>query len=306
MTQTPVIGFIGVGLMGHGLAKNILAAGYTLWIKGNRNRQPVDDLVARGAHEASSIAQMVEACDIVHLCLPNSAAVEDIIRGAGGILANPKRGLIVIDTSTALPASTQALASELEAAGMQMADAPLGRTPKEAEAGTVDAMVGCDEAVMQTIRPVIESWSATIKHIGPVGSGHRMKLVMNFLAMSMGAMYAEAISMAVKGGISPQTFTEVIGPSRMGSGFFETFTQGAIGRDPDAHKFVLRNALKDISYAHQMASDAQVVGLISAAAKQYYTFANAQGGGDGNIPELADFVAQMNGFDLEAAVKAVE
>jgi len=304
MNQKPVIGFVGVGLMGHGLAKNILAGGYDLWIKGNRNRQPIDDLVAHGAQEAESIAQMVAACDMIHLCLPNSAAVENVIRGDGGILANAKPGLIVIDTSTALPASTQALAAELMAAGMNMADAPLGRTPKEAEAGTVDAMVGCEEDVMETIRPVIESWSATIKHIGPVGSGHRMKLVMNFLAMSMGAMYAEAISMAAKGGIHPQVFQEVIGPSRMGSGFFETFTQGAIGRDPDAHKFALRNALKDISYAHQMASDADVVGLISAAAKQYYTYVNAHGGGDQNLPDLADFVAQMNGFNLEKAVKA--
>lgn len=303
MPQKPVIGFIGVGLMGHGLAKNILSAGYDLWIKGNRNRQPIDDLVARGAQEAESIAAMVAACDMIHLCLPNSVAVEAVIRGEGGILANAKPGLIVIDTSTALPDSTVALAADLAAGGMKMADAPLGRTPKEAEAGTVDAMVGCDADVMEAIRSVIESWSATIKHIGPIGSGHRMKLVMNFLAMSMGAMYAEAISMAAKGGISPQIFQEVIGPSRMGSGFFETFTQGAIGRDPNAHKFALRNALKDISYAHQMASDAQVVGLMSAAAKQYYTYANAHGGADANLPDLADFVAQMNNFDLEKAVK---
>lgn len=303
-TNKPVIGFIGLGFMGHGLAKNILLNGYELWVKGNRNRVPVDSLVSKGAHEATSIADMVAHCDVIHLCLPNSTLVEDMIRGPGGVLENAKEGLIVIDTTTALPESTVALAGELKAKGMAMVDAPLGRTPKEAEDGTVDAMVGGDADIVAKVMPVIECWAGTIKHIGPIGSGHRMKLVMNFLAMSFGALYAEALSMSAKSGIAPQTFQEVIGPSRMGSGFFETFMKGAVGRDPNAHLFSLANALKDISYAHQMATDAKVVGLMSAAAKQYYTYANAHGGAEQTIPQLADFTAQMNGFDLEQAVKA--
>jgi len=289
--------------MGHGLAKNILLGGYDLWIKGNHNRVPVDSLVSKGAKEASSIAEMVEHCDVIHLCLPNSKTVEATIRGSGGILENAKPGLIVIDTSTALPDSTASLAADLGAKGMSMVDAPLGRTPKEAEDGTVDAMVGGNEDDVATVTPIIECWSGTIKHIGPIGSGHRMKLVMNFLAMSYGALYAEALSMSAKSGISPQIFQEIIGPSRMGSGFFETFTKGAVERDPNAHKFALVNALKDISYAHQMATDAGVVGLMSGAAKQYYTYANAHDGGDDYLPMLADHVARMNGFDLEEAVE---
>lgn len=297
------VGFIGVGLMGHGLAKNILLGGHELWIKGNRNRVPVDSLVGMGAHEAESVAEMVLNCDVIHSCLSNSVQVEDIIRGSGGILENAKDGLIVVDTSTALPDSTVALAEDLAAKGMAMVDAPLGRTPKEAESGQVDAMVGGDVETVDKVTPIIDCWAGTIKHIGPVGSGHRMKLVMNFLAMSFGALYSEALSMSAKAGIAPQIFQEVIGPSRMGSGFFETFMQGAVGRDPEAHKFALVNALKDISYAHQMATDAGVVGLMSAAAKQYYTYVNAHGGGQDNLPVLADFVAQMNGFDLEEAVE---
>ncbi|MDP7150427.1 MAG: NAD(P)-dependent oxidoreductase [Paracoccaceae bacterium] len=300
----PVIGFIGVGFMGHGLAKNILAGGYDLWIKGNRNRVRVDSLVGKGAHEASSVAEMVANCDVVHLCLPNSKLVEEVIRGAGGILENAKEGLIVIDTSTALPASTVELAEALSAKGMKMIDAPLGRTPKEAEEGTVDAMLGGDPETVEAVTPIIDCWAGTIRHIGPIGSGHRMKLVMNFLAMSYGALYAEALSMSAKSGISPQIFQEVIGPSRMGSGFFETFTKGSVERDPNAHKFALANALKDISYAHQMAADAGVMGLMSAAAKQYYTYANAHGGGEDYLPVLADYVATLNGFDLAEAVAA--
>lgn len=302
-SSKPTVGFIGVGFMGHGLAKNILLGGYDLWIKGNRNRVPIDSLVGKGAIEAKSIAEMVQQCDVIHLCLPNSKSVDDVIRGAGGILETGKPGLIVIDTSTALPDLTVEISQALAAKGMKMVDAPLGRTPKEAEEGTVDAMVGGSEADVAAVTPIIECWSGTIKHIGPVGSGHRMKLVMNFLAMSFGALYAEALSMSAKSGISPQVFQQVIGPSRMGGGFFDTFTKGSVERDPEAHKFALVNALKDIGYAHQMATDAGVVGLMSGAAKQYYTYANANGGGEDYLPVLADHVARMNGFDLEEAVK---
>ena len=298
----PTVGFIGVGFMGHGLAKNILLGGYDLWIKGNRNRIPVDSLIGKGAREAASVAEMVEHCDVIHLCLANSAQVEAQITGPDGILENAKPGLVVIDTSTSLPASTVALSEALEAKGMALVDAPLGRTPKEAEDGTVDAMLGGNAETIAKVTPIIECWAATIKHIGPVGSGHRMKLVMNFLAMSFGALYSEALSMSAKSGISPQVFQEVISPSRMGGGFFETFTKGSVERDPEAHKFALVNALKDISYAHQMATDAGVVGLMSGAAKQYYTYANANGGGEDYLPVLADHVARMNGFDLEDAV----
>ena len=155
MAEKPVIGFIGVGFMGHGMAANILKGGYKLHVKGNRNRVPVDDLVAKGAIEAKSPKAMAEACDIIHICLSNSPQVEAVIRGPEGILASGKKGLIVVDASTADPTSTVALAAELNAAGMPMVDAPLGRTPKEAEEGTLDAMVGADAATYAKVLPVI-------------------------------------------------------------------------------------------------------------------------------------------------------
>mgnify|MGYP005841868179 CR=1 FL=1 len=121
--------------------RNVGCVGYPLTVKGNRNRAPVDSLTAMGAHEAASLAEMAARCDIVFLCLSTSAQVEAVIRGPDGLMANGRPGLIVVDTTTANPVSTEALAAELDAAGMHMVDAPLGRTPKEAEAGTLDAMV---------------------------------------------------------------------------------------------------------------------------------------------------------------------
>ena len=302
MSEKPVVGFIGVGLMGHGMAKNILQGGYDLWVKGNRNRTPIDSLVALGASEAQTAREMAEVCDVIHLCLSNSPQVEAIIRGPDGILAGARTGLIVVDTTTADPTSTMALAAEMAAKGVHMVDAPLGRTPKEAEAGTLDAMVGGSEEAVERVRPIIECWSGSINHIGPVGSGHKMKLIMNFMSMSYAAIYAEALSLAVKSDLSPQTVRDVMGPSRMGCGFFETFFSATVGGDPNAHRFAIANAAKDVRYVSNMALSVGVMNPVGAAVRNYFDQAEAAGKGADFVPTLANHIAELNGFDLPAAV----
>lgn len=303
MKTKPIIGFIGVGLMGHGMAANILKGGYTLYIKGNSNRTPIDDLVAKGATEVDSPKEMAALCDIIHLCLPNSDSVEATIRGDDGILAGGKAGLIVVDSSTANPTSTVTLAQELEAAGMHMVDAPLGRTPKEAEAGMLDAMVGADDATFAKVLPLIECWAGIINHVGPVGSAHKMKLIMNFISMGYAAIYAEALSVGVKSGLTPQVINDVIGASRLSNGFFDTFMSCAVGRDMEVHKFSITNASKDVHYASAMASNVRALNPVGEAVKSYYTAVEAAGHGADYVPHLADHVARMNGFDLAEAVK---
>ncbi len=302
-SSKPVIGFIGVGYMGHGMAKNIRLGGYDLWVKGHRNRTPIDNLVSMGATEAKTAKEIAANCDIVHICLPNSDYVEEVILGKDGIMEGAREGLIVIDTTTADPSSTIALAEDLAAKGVTMVDAPLGRTPKEAEEGTLDAMVGCDDTTFAVVQPVIDCWAGTISHMGPVGSAHKMKLLMNFIAMSYGAIYAEALVLGAKVGISPQKLRDVIAPSRMGSGFFDTFMNYAVDRNREAHKFTIENASKDVRYANNMASAAGVVGIMAAATKHYYTHIEAIGAGSDFVPMVADHVARLNGMDLEEEVK---
>ncbi|NBQ27915.1 MAG: NAD(P)-dependent oxidoreductase [Rhodobacteraceae bacterium] len=303
MSKKPQIGFIGVGYMGHGMAKNILQNGYPLMVKGNRNRTPVDSLVGMGAVEATSVAQMARDCDIIHICLSNSPQVEAIIRGPDGIIANGKAGLIVIDATTADPTSTEALAAEMAAAGMTLVDAPLGRTPKEAEEGTLDAMVGTDPDTFATILPVIECWAGNINHIGPVGSAHKMKLIMNFIAMGYSCLYSEAVTLGAKVGIAPQKINKVIGSSRLSNGFFDTFMKYTVGRDRDAHKFTIANASKDVRYVANMATAAGMANPMGAAMRNTYAQAEAVGKGDHYVPMLSDHIAELNGVDLAQVVK---
>src|SRR3954470_18586016 len=174
-----------------------------------------------------------------------------------------------------------------------MVDAPLGRTPKEAEEGTLDAMVGCDDAIFESVKPVIECWAGKITRVGAVGSGHKMKLLMNFIGMSYGALFSEAVVLGAKIGISPQMIREVIGPSRMGNGFFDTFMRYVVDRDRDAHKFSIANAAKDLRYVNNLANDAGMLNLIGAAVKQYYTHAEAIGHANDYVPMLSDHVAAL-------------
>lgn len=303
MVDKPIVGFIGLGLMGHGIAKNIRKGGYELWVKGRHNRKPVESLLAMDAREAASPREMAARCDVVQLCLSNSQQVEEVMRGEDGIIAGARPGLIVIDSSTADPNSTAKLAQELAAKKGIMVDAPLGRTPKEAEEGSLDAMVGCDEATFAALQPLIHCWAKNVKHVGPVGSGHKMKLLMNFIGMSYGALFSEAVVLGVKMGISPQTIRDVIAPSRMGNGFFDTFMRYVVDRDRDAHKFSIANAAKDLRYVSNLADEAKTMNVIGSAAKQYYTHAEAIGRGDDYVPMLSDHVAALNGVNLEEAVR---
>jgi 3-hydroxyisobutyrate dehydrogenase-like beta-hydroxyacid dehydrogenase len=289
------IGFIGVGYMGHGMAKNIVEKGWPLTVMGHRNREPVEDLLKRGASEAKSPKELAEASDILFLCVTGSPQVEELMRRPDGILAGAHNRLIVVDTSTAIPNSTLALADELERRGAAMADAPLGGTPVQAEAGELSAMIGASPEVFAAIEPVVKTWAARVVHLGPVGDGHKMKLLNNFISLGYGVIYAEALAVAQKVGLSPQTFDSVIRGSRMDCGFYQTFIQYALTGDRNVHKFTLSNAHKDMRYLAAMANEAGVANYIGAATKNAYAYAEAIGRGEDYVPMLTEIIGEANG-----------
>ncbi len=296
--QKPAIGFIGVGLMGHGMAKNIVEKGYALSTMAHRNREPVEDLLARGATEVKNPAEMAGGCDIIFLCVSGSPQVEEIIRGKDGILSSGKKGLIIVDCSTSDPVSTLAIADELKAAGMTLADAPLSRTPKEAEAGTLDAMVGADAQTFATIKPVIDCWAGVVVHLGEVGLGHKMKLINNFIGMGYATLYAEALAVARKAGLTAEQVNSVIAPGRLSNGFYETFMKWTLERDENAHRFSIINAHKDMRYLANMAASVGAVTPLQSVVRNGFAAMEAVGQGERYVPMLADFVAATNGLDV--------
>ncbi len=290
------IGFIGVGLMGHGMAKNIVEKGYPLTVMAHRNRAPVEDLLKRGAVEAKTAADVARASTVVFICVSGSPEVEAVIRGPDGLKGGLAAGSIVVDCSTSDPTSTAALAAELAGLGVTLVDAPLSRTPKEAWEGTLDTMVGATDADFARLKPVLETWAGRVIHIGGPGDGHRMKLLNNFIAMGYAALYSEALALARKVGITPQRFDSVIRGGRMDSGFYQTFMKWTLDRDRDAHKFTLRNAYKDMRYLESMANAVELANPMGNAVKSSYALAVAAGGADDYVPMLATAVARRNGI----------
>ena len=291
------IGFIGVGHMGHGMAKNLVEKGWPVAVLPNRNLAPVEDLVARGATQAGSLRELATSSDVIMMCVTGSPQVEAIMTGENGLLTAGKP-ITVIDCSTSEPASTVRLAAEAAAVGITLIDAPLGRTPKEAWDGTLDMMVGGAEADVERVRPILSACAARVVHMGPTGAGHTVKLLNNFLSMGYAAIYAEALTLAKKAGVTPHKLDSILRGGRMDCGFYQTYMKWVLERDPNAHKFAIRNGLKDLTYLAGFANAMGVANPLGAAARNSFALAVGTGHGDDFVPMLSDVIAGLNGTSL--------
>ena len=296
--STPRIGFIGIGMMGHGMAKNLLAKGYSLNLKVNRDRSRLDDLFTAGATEATTNADAARGADIVIICVTGSTQVEDIVFGADGLLGAAREGLIVIDTSTAEPDSTTRIREAFAAKGVKFIDAPLARTPKEAEEGRLNTMVGADEATFEQIQPVLAAYCENIFHVGPPGHGHVLKLVNNFLALSIAASTAEAFASISRAGVSLEKFHQVVSAGGVNSGVYKMIAENAVKGDFTGMKFSIANARKDLRYYTHMTEMLPVVSFMGEAVHQTFVYAVAQGYGDKLVPSLIEVQEKANGFRI--------
>lgn len=296
MSEKPRIGYIGVGLMGHGAARNILErGGYPLTVMAHRNRAPVDDLVARGAREAADPAGVAAASDIVFLCLPSSVEVEATIHGEYGLLGSLRPGMIVVDSTTADPAVTRRLGAELARRGCALIDAALGRTPKEAEAGKLATYVGGDPAIIAQVRPILETYADTIIVCGGLGAGTTCKLVNNSITIGMCALIAEALATAAKLGVDLAAQAQVLSAGGADGRMWQMMKPWLLEGDDSHLKGPLRIAAKDLRFYNRMAEEAGVATFIAQAASQTYRLALNQGHGERFMPVLPGILAELNG-----------
>lgn len=297
-TSTTRVGYIGVGLMGHGAAKNILAKGYKLTILGHRNRAPVDDLVARGAGEGKTPAEVARASDVVFLCLPSAVEVEATVLGENGVLAGAATGLILVDSTTSDPTLTRKLGAMLAARGCAMVDAPVGRTPKEAEEGKLSTFLGGDPTAVARVRPIIETYADTIIEAGALGAGHTLKLVNNFISIGTSAVIAEALATAAKLGVDMAKLNQVISAGGANSRMFQMVMPWVLEGDDSHLRGPIRIAGKDMRFYCRLAESAQATAFIAQAVNQTYQLANIAGHGDRFMPVLPQILAQLIGAHI--------
>ncbi|MEP6739330.1 MAG: NAD(P)-dependent oxidoreductase [Caldimonas sp.] len=292
------IGFIGAsGLMGHGMAKNLLAKGHALGITVHRNRERVADLIGAGAVHCATPAELARRSEIVFLCVTGSPQVEASLNGPDGLLAGAKAGLLIVDCSTSEPDSTARLREACTKAGASLVDAPLARTPVEAEAGKLNVMVGADEATFARIEPVLRAFAENVFHVGGPGAGHIIKLLNNFIAQAICTATAEAFAVGQRAGIEPQKLVDIVSVGAVNSGLFQMMAKTLHG-DMSALKFELDNARKDVRYYTHLAEGLAIPTVMGEAVHQSLVLASALGHGKKFVPSLVEAQEQLSGAKI--------
>jgi len=292
------IGFIGAsGLMGHGMARNLLAKGHTLAITVHKRHDRVADLLAAGATLAPNPAALARSCEIVFLCVTGSPQVEANLLDENGLLAGAREGLLIVDCSTSEPASSALLREHCTPRGVTLVDAPLARSPVEAEAGRLNVMVGAEPAVFARLEPVLRTFAENVFHVGGPGDGHKIKLLNNFIAQAICTATAEAFAVGRRSGIDPLKLVEVVTASGVNSGLFQGMAKTLHG-DLAGLKFELDNARKDVRYYTHLAESLAVPSVMGEAVHQSLTIASALGHGGKYVPSLVEAQEQLAGVTL--------
>lgn len=294
MSEKQRVGLIGVGLMGHGIGKNILKNGYALTVLAHKNRVPVESLISLGATEAASAKEIAENSDVVILCVTGSPEVEDTLYRDGGLLEGLHEGMVIADCSTAEPDSTLKVAADVHARGGRYLDTPMTRTPKEAETGNLGLMTGGDEATLAEVRPILDCFADTIIHAGGVGAAHKLKLINNFLALGKAALVSEAMAAAAKGGVDLQALHDIVVSGGANSVMFERLMGVALRDDDTALQFYIQNAQKDLRYYTTMTQNQSSTSFIAESVHQSYVLANNLGYGEKFVPRMVDVMGQIN------------
>jgi len=206
-----VIGFIGLGIMGRPMARNLLKAGYSLVVH-SRSRGPVDEIAKAGAKVGTSSRDVAAQCDVLITMLPNSPDVEQVVLGRDGVIEGARPGMILLDMSTISPIVSQKVGAALQAKPVKMLDAPVSGGEKGAIDGVLSIMVGGDRAVFDQVLPIFQAMGKTITHLGPLGSGGFTKLANQIIVAINLTALAEALTLAKKAGLDRElTLTALAG-----------------------------------------------------------------------------------------------
>jgi 3-hydroxyisobutyrate dehydrogenase-like beta-hydroxyacid dehydrogenase len=289
----PVIGFIGLGLMGGNMVENLQNRGFELVVM-DLNADAVATVLARGnARQAASPRELADSSDIVMLCLTTSDVVEKVVYGEDGILAGIKPGAVLIDFGTSIPASTRKIGADLAKKGAGMIDAPLGRTPAHAKDGLLNIMAAGDKATFDKVKPVLDEQGENIFYLGALGAGHTTKLINNFMGMTTVCTMSQAFAVAERAGVDRQQLYEIMSTGPSNSPFMGFCKNYAVDGVSDLG-FSLNNANKDLGYFLKMVEDLGTRAEIAEGTAQNLQAAVAAGLGDGNVPEIFDYFLELD------------
>ena len=283
----PVIGFIGLGLMGGNMVENLQKRDFKPIVM-DLNKEIVASVVACGGSEATSAAELAAASDIIMLCLTTSNVVEKVMYGEDGILAGIKEGAVVIDFGTSIPASTRKIGADLAAKGAGMVDAALGRTPAHALDGLLNIMAAGDQETFDKVKPILEMQGENIFYMGALGAGHTTKLINNFMGMTTVCAMSQAFAVAESAGVDRQQLFDIMSTGPSTSPFMQFCKNYAVDGVSDLG-FSIANANKDLAYFLEMVNGLGTRSQIAEGTSANLQAAFDAGMGNGNVPEVFDY-----------------
>lgn len=293
------IGFIGLGIMGKPMVRNLLKAGYVPCVY-NRSQMAVDELAAEGALAANSSKEIAERSDIVITMLPDSPDVEAVVLGTNGILEGAHDGLLLIDMSTISPVVTKRIGAELEKRGTRMLDAPVSGGDKGAIAGTLSIMAGGNARDFERAMPVFEAMGKTIRHCGPLGSGQVVKACNQIVVALVIEAVSEAMVLGSKAGVDPEVITQVLS-----GGLAQNRVLDLRGPTMIEHDFTpgfkARLHRKDMGIILETAREFDVTLPVSALVDQMFTNLVASGYGDLDHSSLLLVIEKLSNHSINEA-----
>ena len=290
-----MVGFIGLGRMGRPMASNLCRKGFRL-IVHDVNRDAVAELELLQARGAQSVAEVAAASSVIVTMLPNSAIVEAVVAGPGGVFEHALPGSLVMDMSTVAPDVTDALARQAAEKGIGFVDAPVGRLASHADRGESLFMVGAADADFERVKPLLEAMGSTIFHCGPAGAGTRTKLVNNYLAVSSCQMNAEALALSQRFGLDLERTLDVIYGTTAFNGQMKIGWPAKVLSGDVSPGFTIDLAHKDLSLIVDAANAARVPMPMAAAAREAFSAARAAGFGGQDFSAMVDALCQSAGI----------
>jgi 3-hydroxyisobutyrate dehydrogenase len=291
MSGNERIGFIGLGIMGRPMARNLMKAGYALTV-WNRSRPGIDALVAEGAQEGASPKDVAQRSDIVITILGDSPDTERVALADDGIIAGSHDGLVHIDMSTISPAVTRSVAERYAAAGIEMIDAPVSGGEQGAIGGTLSVMAGGKREVFDRCRPLFEAMGKTIVYCGPIGSGQVVKLCNQVVVGLNNLAMAEALVLAAKAGVDPQTMVEAVRAGAGSSWALHNLAPKVLGGDFKPG-FKIWQQQKDLRLALELADQGHTPLPGTALVRQLFAALEAEGLGEAGTQALVKALEKL-------------
>jgi 3-hydroxyisobutyrate dehydrogenase len=282
----PRVAFLGLGIMGSGMARRILGAGFPLTVY-NRSPEKAAPLAQAGARIASSPRDAAAEADFVVCMVADDNASRSMWLGGNGALAGAKRGAVLIDSSTVTPSWIKELAEAAKLRGCELIDAPVTGSKNQAAAGELNFIVGGSAEALEKARPVLAVMSRSITHVGPSGSGALLKLINNFLCGVQAASYAEAMVLIEKSGLDRAKALEVLLGGAPGSGLGKTVTPRMTSQDYTPN-FLLKLMVKDLNYSLKEAESHGANLAMVSKALEIFDRALANGCGDKDFSSVIE------------------